>query len=104
MAAEAESDPVELVRAAFAEACEGLEQNATVTRARTAVDQALATVNQWARLIVEIERPRQQAVAKARAEREAVARATAEREAAAKAERVQSRRALQNTLRGAKSK
>lgn len=88
-------DPIELVRLAFAEACEGLERNATVIRAQAAVDQSLATISANAALIIQHERPRQEAVAKARAERADRERAEAERAASEKAQRVAARRARQ---------
>src|SRR5690242_13759638 len=84
-------DPIEQVRAAWNETIAGLERNATITRADAAVNAALDTVNAHARLVVEHEAPRQQAVAKARAEREAADKAKREREAKAKAERVAKR-------------
>jgi hypothetical protein len=99
---DADPDPVEAVRLAFAEACDGLPENATVLRAKAAVDQALATITAHARLIVEHERPRVAAVEAARAEAAAKRQAEAAAEASAKLERVRARKALQATLRGSK--
>ena len=88
-------DPIEQVRVAFAELCEGLDENATVTRAKFAVSQALDTISANAQLIAQHERGRQEQVRAERARRAEAERIQAEQDAAAKRDRVAARRAKQ---------